>query len=110
MCQTVADEVDDDVKPKWAIRFAERNKGMKGDFEQHVRCVLATGMTARQAQDSLLLDANFMLPTEEAATLSASLPRIRWFQEQREALGIESYLYSFMRIAAASRVVQVGTT
>ena len=101
------DSADDDAEPKWDIRFAQRNKGMKGDFEQHVRCVLATGATARQAQDTLLLDANYMLPTEDAATLAASLPQLRWFQDQREALGIESYLYVFMRIAAASRVVQV---
>ena len=98
---------DDVIKPKCEIRFPQRNKGIKADFEQHVRCVLATGMTARQAQDSLLLDANYMLPMEDAATFTTSLPLIRWFQDQREALGIESYLYGFMKIAAASRVVQV---
>ena len=98
---------DDVIEPKWEIRFPQRNKGIKADFEQHVRCVLATGMTARQAQDSLLLDANYMLPMEDAATFTTSLPLIRWFQDQREALGIESYLYGFMKIAAASRVVQV---
>ncbi len=48
-----------------------------------------------------------MLPTEDAATLESSLPQISWFQAQREALGIESYLYVFIRLAAASRVVQV---
>ena len=98
---------DDVIKRKCEIRFPQRNKGIKADFEQHVRCVLATGMTARQAQDSLLLDANYMLPMEDAATFTTSLPLIRWFQDQREALGIESYLYGFMKIAAASRVVQV---
>ncbi len=102
------EEDEDDVMAKWDIRYNRRNKGMKADFEQHVRCVLATGATARQAQDTLLLDANYMLPTEDAATLASSLPQIRWFQDQREALGIESYLYVFMRIAAASRVVQVN--
>ena len=99
---------DDVIKRKCEIRFPQRNKGIKADFEQHVRCVLATGMTARQAQDSLLLDANYMLPMEDAATFTTSLPLIRWFQDQREALGIESYLYGFMKIAAASRVVQVN--
>lgn len=98
---------DDVLEPKWDIRFPQRNKGIKADFEQHVRCVLGTGMTARQAQDSLLLDANYMLPIEDAATFKTSLPQIRWFQDQREALGIESYLYGFMQIAAATRVVQV---
>jgi hypothetical protein len=101
------DDAEDDVMPKWDIRYNQRNKGMKAEFEQHVCCVLATGATARQAQDFLLLDANFMLHTEDAATFTSSLPQIRWFQDQREALGIESSLYVFMRIAAASRVVQV---
>ena len=105
------EEDEDDVMANWDIRYNRWNKGMKADFEQHVRCVLATGATAiRQAQDTLLLDASYMLPTEDAATLASSLPQIRWFQDQREALGIEStsYLYVFMRIAAASRVVQVN--
>jgi hypothetical protein len=101
------DEAEDDVECKWDIRYNRRNAGMKAHFEQHVRCVLATGATARQAQDFLLLDAHYLLPTEEAATFTSSLPQIRWFQDQREALGIESYVYVFMRIAAASRVVQV---
>jgi hypothetical protein len=30
---------DDDVMAKWDIRYNRRNKGMKPDFEQHVRCV-----------------------------------------------------------------------
>jgi hypothetical protein len=103
-----SDNAEDHEKvEKWQIRFKERNKGMSADFEQHVRCVLATGATARQAQDCLLLDANYMLPTKDAATLASSLPQLRWFQAQREALGIESYLYVFIRLAAASRVVQV---
>jgi hypothetical protein len=34
--------------------------------------------------------------------------QLRWVQTQRERLGLESYLYSFMRIAGASRVLQWG--
>ena len=77
-------------------------------FEQHVRSALATGATARQVQDMLLHDSNFFLPTEEATAFCATLPKIRWFQAQREALGLESYLYGFMRIAAAERIIQWG--
>ncbi len=36
---------------KWQIRFKERNKDMRGDFEQHVRSKLATGATVRQVID-----------------------------------------------------------
>jgi hypothetical protein len=46
--------------------------------------------------------------TEEAAIFSSTLPQIRWFQAQREGSGLESYLYSFMRIAGASWIIQWG--
>lgn len=108
--QQIVEDVEDSGDEKhqeWAIRYRERNKGMKGEFEQHVRCLMATGSTARQAQEQLLLDANYMLPACDATTFCSSLPKLRWFQYQREGLGIESYLYGFIRLAAASRVIQV---
>jgi hypothetical protein len=77
-------------------------------FEQHVRCALATGATARQVQDMQLLDAGFFLDADEATIFASALPQMRWFQAQREGLGLESYLYGFMRIAGASRVIQWG--
>ncbi len=77
-------------------------------FEQHVRCALATGATARQVQDMQLVDASYFLIPTEAAIFSSTLPKMRWFQAQREGLGLESYLYSFMRIAGASRIIQWG--
>ena len=101
---------DSDTAPtyRWQVRGKLRNKGITRHFEEHVRCALATGATARQVQDMQLLDSNFFLPTEEAAAFCASVPKIRWFQAQREALGLESYLYGFMRIAAAERIIQWG--
>jgi hypothetical protein len=104
----VEGEVDDIKVKQWQVRFRQRNMGITRQFEEHVRCTLATGATARQVQDMLLLDANFMLPAEDAMEFCTSLPQIRWFQAQREGLGIASYLYSFMRIAGASRIVQWG--
>ncbi len=55
-----------------------------------------------------LVDANFFLPTEEAAAFCVTLPQIRWFQAQREGLGLESFLYGFMRIVAAERIIHWG--
>jgi hypothetical protein len=49
-----------------------------------------------------------MLAPEAAGEFCDSLPQQRWFQSQREGLGVESYLYSFMRIAGASRILQWG--
>ena len=94
--------------PKWAIRSRQRNKGVTAQFEQHVRCALATGATARQVTDMLRLDASYVLEPEQASQFLQDLPQLRWVQTQREGLGMESYLYSFMRIAGASRVLQWG--
>ncbi len=77
-------------------------------FEQHVRCALATGATAWQVQDMQLVDATYFLESDEADLFCSALPLMRWFQEQREGLGLESYLYGFMRIAGASRIIQWG--
>ena len=108
------EQIDDDSSPEgcetnqWQIKSGQRNKGVTYQFEQHVRSALATGATARQVTDMLLLDAHFMLPSACANSFTSSMPLIRWFQQQREGLGLESYLYSFMRIAGASRVIQWG--
>ena len=93
---------------RWDVRGKQRNKGINMEFEQHVRCALATGATARQVQDMQLVDADFFLDAEEATIFASSLPQMRWFQAQREGLGLESYLYGFMRIAGAARVIQWG--
>ena len=73
---------------QWQMRYKERNKGMKAVFEQRVRCKMATGATMRQVIDGLLLDANFMLSESDAATFCDGMPQLRWFQAQREALGL----------------------
>ncbi len=82
------DEGKQDKVGQWQIRYKERNKGMKAVFEQHVRCKMATGATVRQVIDGLLLDANFMLSESDAATFCDGMPQLRWFQVQREALGL----------------------
>jgi hypothetical protein len=45
----------------WEVRGTQRNKGITMQFEQHVRCALATGATARQVQDMQLVDASYFL-------------------------------------------------
>ena len=37
-----------------------------------------------------------------------NMPELRWFQTQREGMGNESLLYSFLRIAKCEEVVQWG--
>jgi hypothetical protein len=48
-------------KYAWEVRGTQRNKGITMQFEQHVRCALATGATARQVQDMQLVDASYFL-------------------------------------------------
>ena len=45
----------------WAVRHAQFNKGMAPSFEEHIRCLMATGSTARQARESLILSAAHFL-------------------------------------------------
>jgi hypothetical protein len=81
---------------------------MTPEFEQHVRCLMATGSTARQTRESLLLNAGHFLGRDEGAAYCGEVPQPAWFVTQREALGVESLLYTFMRIAACERVQQWG--
>jgi hypothetical protein len=64
-------------KWKWDVRGMQRNKGITMQFEEHVRCALATGATARQVQDMQLLDAGYFLEPEQARTFACTLPQMR---------------------------------
>ena len=45
---------------------------------------------------------------EEGAAYCLQVPQINWFVTQREALGAESFIYTFMRIAACETIQQWG--
>ena len=45
----------------WAVRHCQFNKGMTPAFEEHIRCLMATGSTARQAREQLILNAAHFL-------------------------------------------------
>ena len=91
------------------MKHADSKKGMSHKFEEHVRCLMATGTTARQTREGLILNAaQFLKDEEECAQYQSELPGVEWFSKQREALGVESYLYTFMRIAGCETVQQWG--
>jgi hypothetical protein len=81
---------------------------MSHQFEEHVRCLLATSTTARQTREGLLLTAGQFLKGEEREQYQAEISGSEWFAKQREALGVESYLYTFMRIAGCEVIQQWG--
>ena len=91
------------------IRHKEqRGKPMKDTFVRHCRTLLATGASARSVREQLLLNADFFLRDKEYATFSAAIPSIRYFQLQREGMGNESVVYSWIAIAKCEEVCQWG--
>ena len=90
------------------IRHPDRRKGLTLDFEAFIRSVLACGCSARQARDTILLTLGFLLPAALAVPLCDEVPKIRWFANQREALGLEAAVYAFMAVGGCDEVVQWG--
>jgi hypothetical protein len=81
---------------------------MQQQFEEHVRCLMATGASARAVREGLILHASHFLVESEAVVYTSEIPQLDWFNKQREALGLESYLYTFMRIAGCDKILQWG--
>ena len=81
---------------------------MQQQFESHVRCLMATRASARAVREGLILHAGHFLGEAEGAEYTSEIPKLDWFTKQREALGLESYLYTFMRIAGCDKIVQWG--
>ncbi len=70
--------------------------------------MLACGCSARQARDTILLTAGFLLPAAVVVPLCEEVPTARWFVNQREALGLEAAVYAFMAVGSCDEVVQWG--
>ena len=77
-------------------------------FVRHVRALLATGGSAPATLKQLALNAQFFLNDEDFNQFNRDMPSLRWFQYQREGLGLECYLYTLTRIAKCDRVLQWG--
>jgi hypothetical protein len=92
-----------------AIReFGGKGKPVSDKFVRHARTLLSTGGSARSTLEQLHLNASFFLSEKEYAIFITEVPTLRWFQYHREGLGLESYLYTLMRIAKCERVLQWG--
>ena len=103
------ESIEEQTEATCHIRHTEqRGQPMKERFVQHTRTLLATGASARSVREQLLLDASFFLMLEEYGLFSAAIPSKRYFQLQREGLGNESLVYSFLAIAKCDEVCQWG--
>ena len=101
-------EVEDEAKSEtvWSIRDTKaKGKPMKDTFVGHCRTLMATGASARSVREQLYLNAGFFLTPELYADFDVEMPSLRWFQFQREGMGYESMVYSFIRIAKCEEVV-----
>ncbi len=74
------------------VRYGGRNRGMTPEFEAHVRNMMATGGSARQVRDNLVLNADHFLSSCDSVQYKKDIPTERWFSLQREALGVRGPL------------------
>ncbi len=85
-----------------------RGNAVSDRFVRHARTLLSTGGSARSTLEQLHLNAGFFLSAEDYDVFMKDVPSLRWFQYHREGLGLESYLYTLMRIAKCERILQWG--
>ncbi len=81
---------------------------MKDYFVQNCRCLLASGSSARSVCEQLFLNGAFFLGEEQYAGFRDAMPQLDWLNTQREGMGYESILYSFVTIAKCDSVLQWG--
>ncbi len=80
-----------------------RGKPLKDYFIRHCRCLLATGSSARSVREQLFLNGAFFLGEEQYTAFWDAMPQLDWFNTQREGMGYESILYSFVTICGVRR-------
>jgi hypothetical protein len=102
------DELLDDTKAKLEIREGTRGKPLGAAFVEHCRTLLATGGSASSVRDQIVLNAIFFLEECNAQSSQEQMPEVLWFQSQRESMGWESMVFTFIRLAKAERVDQWG--
>ena len=64
---------------------------------------MATGASAPVVREIINLTAGYLLPKEKF-----EVPTVAWFSALRESLGVEADLYTYMKIAAAKDILQLG--
>ena len=87
-------------------RTVKKGRPYPIEFEQHVRAVMATGVSADTCRQTIMLNAKYFLSPEQYENME--LPNQRWFQIQREGAGVETTLLQWVRIASCDEVVQYG--
>ena len=99
----------EEIQGRLEIREVTRGHPLGRSFVLHCRTLLATGGSARSTREQLLLNGHFFIPAGYLTYFTEQVPELRWFQfHQREGLGLESMVLTFIRLAKAERVAQWG--
>ena len=78
------DEADlTEVEDDFAIREGGRGRSIAEQFVQHVRCLMATGSSARSCREQLLLSAMYFVKDKQVQeTFMDEVPTSHWFNKQ----------------------------
>jgi hypothetical protein len=77
-------------------------KGLSREFEDYSRSCMATGCSARHIRDIFLLTTDFLMGPDAAQKLKDEAPEVAWFARQREAMGLGTYVHSFLEVLATT--------
>ena len=91
---------------KLILRTSERGRPYTDKMESHARALMSTGSSAASARQQFMLDAKFFLSAKQFSALE--FPEERWFNRQREAMGLESWIHAHLKLAKADFVRQFG--
>ncbi len=87
-----------------------KGRGKSLEFEFAARTIVATGCSAREARDQILVTRQLFLPASKFVLFEQEVPterwRWRWFRYQRKGLGYEAWLYSMVRVAKCESILQ----
>ena len=81
---------------------------MSRAYEDYIRSCMATGCSARHIRDIQLLTFGFLVDVNEGSKLIKQVPKINWYAQQREAMGLTSYVYAFIAVAGCDEIIQWG--
>ena len=99
---------EEDERLRRLVHGSGTGRPKSAEFEFAARTILATGCSARAAQDQMLIAAGLFLTNEKYEEFEREVPAERWFRSQRKGLGYEAWLYAMLRVAQCHEILQYG--
>ena len=98
----------EDERLRRLVHGTGQGRPKSAEFEFAARTILATGCSARAAQDNILIAAGLFLAPQQYVEFELEVPAVRWFRAQRKGLGYEAWLYAMIRVAKCDEILQWG--